>query len=83
MAGTHITLKIVDADRYGTKVAEVFAGGKFLQAEQVRSGIAYIYARYLNNCPDAVAVRRAEAIARRERLDVRSGSYFRLWKWRK
>lgn len=63
MAGAHITLKIVDAERYGTKVAEVFAGGKFLQAEQVRSGMAYIYERYLNNCPDAVAVHRAEAIA--------------------
>ena len=41
--GDRVTLKIVDTDRYGRKVALVFAGGKLLQAEQIKSGImAYV-----------------------------------------
>ncbi len=63
MAGAHITLKIVDTDCYGRRIAEVFASGKLLQVEQTRSGRAYVYDRYLNNCPDAAVVHRAEAIA--------------------
>lgn len=68
--GDRVTLKIVDTDRYGRKVAEVFAGSKFLQAEQVKSGMAYVYERYLNNCPDAVAVKQAEDFAQQQRLGV-------------
>lgn len=68
--GDRVTLKIVDTDRYGRKVAEVFAGSKFLQAEQVKGGMAYVYERYLNNCPDAAAVKQAQDLAQQQRLGV-------------
>lgn len=81
--GDRVTLKIVDTDRYGRRVAEVFAGGKLVQAEQVRSGMAYVYERYLNNCPDAAAVKQAEAIARSNRAGVWSGNYIKPWDYRR
>jgi endonuclease YncB( thermonuclease family) len=68
--GDRVTLRIVDTDRYGRKIAEVFAGGKFLQAEQVQSGMAYVYEKYLNNCPDAAVVKQAEAIAQQNKIGV-------------
>jgi len=78
-----VTLKIVDTDRYGRRVAEVFVGGKLVQAEQVKSGMAYIYERYLNNCPDAAAVKQAEAIARSSRAGVWGGNYIKPWDYRR
>ena len=78
-----VTLKIVDTDRYGRKVAEVFAGSKFLQAEQVKSGMVYVYDRYLNNCPDAAAVKQAQDFAKRSRVGVWSGNYTKPWDYRK
>lgn len=81
--GDRVTLKIVDTDRYGRKVAEVFAEGKFLQAEQVKSGMAYVYDRYLNNCPDAAAVKQAQDFAQSSRVGVWSGNYTKPWDYRK
>lgn len=65
-----VSLKISGRDRYDRKVAEVFAKGKLLQTEQVRTGLAYVYRRYLKDCPDAPKVEKAEAIAQRRRLGV-------------
>lgn len=81
--GSRVTLKIVDTDRYGRKVAEVFAGSKFLQAEQAKGGMAYVYDRYLNNCPDAAAVKQAQDLAQSSRIGVWSGSYQKPWDYRK
>jgi len=81
--GDRVTLKIVDTDRYGRKVAEVFAGSKFLQAEQVKSGMAYVYEQYLSNCPDAAAVKQAQDLAKRSRVGVWSGNYTKPWDYRK
>jgi endonuclease YncB( thermonuclease family) len=81
--GSRVTLKIVDTDRYGRKVAEVFAGSKFLQAEQVKSGMVYVYDRYLNNCPEAAAVKQAQDFAKRSRVGVWSGNYTKPWDYRK
>lgn len=78
-----VTLKIVDTDRYGRRVAEVFAGGKLLQTEQVRSGMAYVYEKYLNNCPDAAVVKQAEVIAQQKKIGVWSGNYQKPWDYRK
>lgn len=82
-AGDRVSLKIVDTDRYGRRIAEVFAGGKLLQSEQTSSGMAYVYERYLNNCPSAKAVKQAEAHARTERMGVWSGSHEKPWEYRK
>jgi endonuclease YncB( thermonuclease family) len=82
-AGDRVSLKIIDTDRYGRRIAEVFAGGKLLQSEQTSSGMAYVYERYLNNCPSATKVKQAEALARTEHLGVWSGSHEKPWEYRK
>lgn len=81
--GDRVALKIVDTDRYGRKVAEVFAGSKFLQAEQVKGGMAYVYEQYLSNCPDAAAVKQAQDLAKRSRVGVWGGNYTKPWDYRK
>lgn len=65
-----VFLKVSGRDRYGRTVAEVFSKGRFLQAEQVRSGLAYVYPQYLASCPDAAVIQRAEALAKRQRSGI-------------
>ncbi len=81
-AGSQVQLQIVDTDRYGRRVALVYAGGKLLQVEQVKSGLAYVYAKYLNNCPPAEEVKRAESVAKQQRLGVWSGNSAPPWEFR-
>ncbi|WP_009630074.1 thermonuclease family protein [Synechocystis sp. PCC 7509] len=81
--GNRVTLKIVDTDRYRRKIAEVFSGGKFLQAEQVKGGMACVYEQYLSNCPDAAAVKQAQNFAQSSRVGVWSGNYTKPWDYRK
>jgi len=79
-----VLLKVSGQDRYGRTVAEVFAQGRFLQAEQVRAGLAYLYPQYLNSCPDAAVVQRAEAIAKRQRVGVwKQPNAIRPWQYRR
>lgn len=86
-ANNQVLLSIVDTDSYGRKVAEVFTvvGGqeKFLQEEQLKVGLAYIYEQYIDNCLNADPARSAEAIARSNHVGVWSGSYTKPWEWRK
>lgn len=79
-----VFLKVSGQDRYGRTVAEVFAQGRFLQAEQVRAGLAYLYPQYLSSCPDAAVVQRAEAIAKQQRVGVwRQPNATRPWNYRR
>ncbi len=82
-ANGEVQLSIIESDRYGRQVAEVFAGGKFLQQEQVKAGLAYHYAKYSGNCPHRDAIVTAEAIARDAHLGVWSGNYQTPWGYRK
>lgn len=82
--GDRVALKIVDTDRYGRKVAEVFSpNGKFIQEQQTKAGWVYVYQKYLNNCPDAQAVVKAEDFAKHNRVGVWSGNYTKPWDYRK
>lgn len=83
-----VLLSVVNTDRYGRKVAEVFTvlgdgQEKFLQGEQLLSGFAYVYERYLSDCPNAEAVRTAEALARNNRTGVWSGNHVKPWDYRR
>lgn len=71
-ANDRVTLKILNTDRYGRQVAEVFTTHprRFLQEAQIQAGLAYVYYQYLKHCPDAPLVKRAEAIARQQRTGV-------------
>jgi len=46
VAGQRITVEQVDKDRYGRLVANLYADGKWVNAELVRSGDAWVYRQY-------------------------------------
>jgi micrococcal nuclease len=51
-----VELNIVDQDRYGRSVAEVYTPtGDFVNLEMVQSGNAVVYTEYLANCSDNAA----------------------------
>jgi endonuclease YncB( thermonuclease family) len=54
-----------------------------LQEEQLKAGMSYVYEKYLNNCPNADAVRKAEAIARSANVGVWNGPHEKPWDFRK
>jgi micrococcal nuclease len=86
-ANNEVMISIVDTDRYGRKVAEVFTSvnnqEKSLNEEQLTSGNAYLYRQYLKNCPNAEVFQRAEEIAIASRAGVWSGNYEKPWDYRK
>jgi len=70
-------------DRYGRTVAEVYAGGRNVNLEMVRLGMAYAYRQYLSGC-DENAYLGAEAQAERARQGVwRWGNEVKPWDFRK
>ena len=70
-------------DRYGRTVAEVYAGGRNVNLEMVRLGMAYAYREYLSGC-DENAYLGAEAQAERGRQGVwRWGNEVKPWDFRK
>ena len=70
-------------DRYGRTVAEVYAGGRNVNLEMVRLGMAYAYRQYLSGC-DENAYLGAEAQAERNRQGVwRWGNEVKPWDFRK
>jgi micrococcal nuclease len=44
--GTPVTLRVIDTDRYGRTVAEVFKGSKSINLVMVQEGQAVIYQKY-------------------------------------
>lgn len=85
-AGNRVNLEILNTDRYGRKIAEVYTTHpqQLLQEAQIKSGLAYVYHQYLNNCPDATLVKRAEAIARHKRAGVwHDPNSIRPWNYRR
>lgn len=77
--GKSVGVKVVDVDRYGRSVAEVFADGQLVQAKQAEQGTVYVYQKYLHNCPDAKLVTDAEAIAKGKQIGVWAGDYQKPW----
>jgi micrococcal nuclease len=70
-------------DRYGRTVAEVYAGGRNVNLEMVRMGMAYAYRQYLSGC-DENAYLGAEGQAERYRQGVwRWGNEVKPWEFRK
>lgn len=86
-AGGEVLISVVDTDRYGRKVAEVFTSNNdaetFLQEEQLKAGLAYVYEQYISNCLNAESVRSAEAIAKSSRAGVWAGNSIKPWDYRK
>ena len=89
LQSNQVILTIVDHDRYGRKVAEVFVPTanpdqeRFVQYEMVKAGWAYPYEQYANSCPNWDQVQQAGVEAKQKRLGVWSVNEPKPWEWRK
>lgn len=71
-----IILTKTDIDQYGRTIAEAFiplAGSEeeiHLNSQMVNDGMAYVYPQYVDSCPNATPMRRAEATAKAGAIGV-------------
>lgn len=66
--GQVVSLKIVEKDKYGRTVAEVYKENQSINLQMVESGQAVVYTQYLNKCPKLKQrLLQAEAIAKKQR----------------
>ncbi|CAK0758667.1 micrococcal nuclease [Gammaproteobacteria bacterium] len=81
LAGQSVRLKQIDKDRYGRVVGEVWRGETNLNLQQVRDGMAAVYAQY---CKDAIYPQ-TELLAQGEKLGIwkTPGLHQAPWDWRK
>ncbi len=65
-AGGRVGLNLIERDRYGRQIAEVYAGGQLAQQVLLQTGMAYVYPQYVNRCPemDPAALKEAGSLAR-------------------
>jgi endonuclease YncB( thermonuclease family) len=80
-----VTVETHKQDRYGREVGTVEVGGKDLGLEQVRSGMAWVFRRYLKELPPArrTVYLAAEEEARAQRRGLWSeGAPLPPWEWR-
>ncbi len=79
--GDAVRLQVMDQDRYGRTVAQVFSSNRDAGLEMVRQGRAVVYEQY----NDSAAYRQAEAEARQARRGIwaRSGSQQDPAAWRR
>ncbi len=86
-ANGKVLLMIVDTDSYGRKVAEVFTSNNsaetFLQEEQLKAGLAYVYEQHIDNCLNTEPLRSAQAIAKSNHVGVWAGNNTKPWDYRK
>jgi micrococcal nuclease len=82
--GQAVTLNVVDTDRYGRSVAEIYKGNNLVNLWMVQEGKAVIYPKYLHNCPEnAARLQQAESQARQKRLGFWGQSNSIMpWEWR-
>ena len=67
--GTAIELRVMERDRYGRTVAEIYQGGRSINLQLIQEGAAVAYREYLSKC-DKPAFLKAESAAKSSRLGV-------------
>ena len=88
-AGGTVLVMEGERDRYGRIVGEVFtkvAGSeeeKYLNGEQVRSGLAYHYKQYSNSCVNRDVIATSEERAMAEKKGVWAANNQKPWDFRK
>jgi len=83
-AGGKVKVQIVDTDRYGRSVAELWTKSGLLQSRMTAAGMAFAYDQYSKNCPNWDAVKSSEKAAMEFKLGVwRSPNFERPWDYRK
>src|SRR6476646_10301796 len=64
-----VQLRVVEKDRYGRTVAEVFKNGQSVNLQMVQEGRAVVYRQYLSGCADTKdRYLQAEAKAKQRKL---------------
>lgn len=83
--GDRIQLTIVDSDRYGRKVAEVYLNnGTFIQQVLLQEGLAKAYRPYLSKCPNKDLILQTETQAKQQQIGIWSDKKFvDPWDYRK
>jgi len=83
-AGGKVKIQIVDVDRYGRSVAELWTKSGLLQSRMAGAGMAFAYDQYSKNCPHWDAVKSSEKAASELKVGVwRSPNFERPWNYRK
>ena len=83
-AGGKVKVKIIDTDRYGRSVAELWTKSGLLQSRMAATGMAFAYDQYAKNWPNWDAVKSSEKAAMEFKLGVwRSPNFERPWDYRK
>lgn len=83
-ASGKVKLQIVDTDRYGRSVAEVWVKKGLVQSYMTSSGMAFAYDQYKKNCPHWNSVKSAEQVAIKEKVGVwASPNFTKPWDWRR
>lgn len=66
-----VILRVVDTDKYGRTVAEVFKEGNSVNLQMVKNGAAAVYRQYLDGCSETKEqYLEAEAQAKQQRLGM-------------
>jgi endonuclease YncB( thermonuclease family) len=83
-AGGKVKVKVINTDRYGRSVAEIWTKSGLLQSRMTGAGMAFAYDQYSKDCPNWDAVKNAEKTAIKYKLGVwRSPDFQRPWDYRK
>jgi len=83
-AGGKVKVKIIETDRYGRSVAEIWTKSGLLQSRMTGAGMAFAYDQYSKNCPNWDAVKSSEKAASELKVGVwRSPNFERPWDYRK
>jgi len=83
-ANGKVKVKIIETDRYGRSVAELWTKSGLLQSRMAAAGMAFAYDRYSKDCPNWDAVKSSEKTAIEYKLGVwRAPNFQRPWDWRK
>ncbi len=82
--GNKVNLDITNTDRYGRSVAVLYLlNGEAVQVKQVKNGWVYPYPQYKSDCPIWNDIKKAEAIAKNNRLNIYSKNLVKPWEWRR
>jgi endonuclease YncB( thermonuclease family) len=83
-AGGKVKVKVINTDRYGRSVAEIWTKSGLLQSRMTGAGMAFAYDQYSKDCPNWDAVKSSEKAAIEYKLGVwRSPTFQRPWNYRK
>jgi endonuclease YncB( thermonuclease family) len=83
-AGGKVKVKVINTDRYGRSVAELWTKSGLLQSRMAAVGMAFAYDQYSKNCPHWDAVKSSEKAASELKVGVwRSPNFERPWNYRK